>query len=314
MNGCGQSKRMLKHKQNLATKRMIISSGLFLLYGLLLISVSIGSHEATFVHAQDFATPTEGYPEEAATVQQLISDEGCVLPCWWGLTLGMDDANTVENMLYDSFGAFSYQKTSSVREDAEYSVFYLHLNTRNEMRDGDLASEGISFWVLEPEGRFVASHLRSDLPALSYVDWTPYMPSSLLSKYGTPDQVTFVYPTDMLSGYTMMMRYFDLGLSVGYDFPYKTWVVSNKSILICNQMNNDFMYLFQLSISVVADYSAIPENNPWPGGDRTTWYERRLEDISTFDLETFTELFSHENVCFTTLPIDEWPDLPPPTE
>ncbi|MBL1134203.1 MAG: hypothetical protein D8M56_02710 [Chloroflexi bacterium] len=289
-----------------------------LLWGLF-ISISIESRKVVTVHAQDFATPTEGYPEEAATVQQLISDEDCLLPCWWGLNLGVDNGRAVEDMLYNSFGPSSYQKSdgndySGVREGAEYSVFYLHLNTRNEIRDGDLASEGISFWVLEPEGRFVASRLSSDLPALSYVDWTPYMPSSLLSKYGAPDLVTFVYPTDILSGYSMIMRYFDLGLFVGYDFPYKSWVESNKSILICNQLDNDFMYLFRLGVTVVADYFAIPENNPWPGGDKTMWYERRLEDITTFDLETFTELFSHENVCFTTLPIDEWPDLPPPTE
>ena len=234
MNGCNQSKRMLKHHQNLATKRIIISSGLLLrLCGLLLIvSNRMGAREAAVVHTQDFATPTQGYPEEATTVQQLISDEDCLLPCWWGLNLGVDSGRAVEDMLYNSFGAFSYHQSdgnnySGVRQDAEYSVFYLPLNTRNEARDGDLASEGIFFWVLEPEGRFVASRLSSDLPALSYVDWTPYMPSSLLSKYGTPDLVTFVYPTDMLSGYTMIIRYFDVGLFVGYDFPYKTWVESN---------------------------------------------------------------------------------------
>jgi hypothetical protein len=233
--------------------------------------------------------------------------------------LGVDDGRTVEDTLYELFGASSYQKNSGDiysggREDAEYSVFYLHLDTRNEGRDGSLASEGISFWVLEPEGRFVASRLSTDLPALSYVDWSPYMPSGILSKYGAPDLVTFVYPTDMLSGYTMIMRYFNLGLFIGYDFPYKTSLRSNDSILICNQMANDFMYLLRLGITVVADYSVIPENNPWPEGDEIMWYERRLEDITTLDLETFTEIFSHENVCFTTLPIDEWPELSPPSE
>lgn len=263
------------------------------------------------------ATPTN--IDLVMTVQSLVSSGDCALPCWWGLTLGIEDKLTLTEMLRNSFGAFAYQQRDGntydgVRVGGEYSIFYLHLDTRNEIRDGDLASEGISFWVLEPEGRFVASRLSTDLPALSYVDWTPYMPSSLLSKYGAPDLVTFVYPTDMLSGYTMIMRYFDLGLFVGYDFPYKTWVASNKSILICNQMANDFMYLLRLGITVVADYSVIPENNPWPRGDEMIWYERRLEDITTLDLETFTEIFSHENVCFTTLPIDEWPELPPPSE
>ncbi len=297
---------MLKHEQNLAIKRMIISSGLFLLCGLLLIgSIRMGSREAVVAYAQDFATPTPTNPDLIHTVQSLVSDEDCVLPCWWDFTLGDDILTDTEKRLFDYFAQNPIKRVYKNYTEVEV---YLNTGDTGIQEDETAGYSPFSLWTRNTDEKAVAASLSLDSPRDSYVDWSPYLPASILGSYGVPDEVTISYPLNgaSQSGYHLGIRYFEKGIFVSYLMVYLTHegeIDESTGIPICNFLEDVSTFKIWIQIE---ELDADNIGMFWDGLRSKQPYEYLIEDISTYDTETFTEVFSEPNTCIYTLPYDEW--------
>ncbi|MCQ3928957.1 MAG: hypothetical protein DPW16_00735 [Chloroflexi bacterium] len=249
-------------------------------------------------------TATPSNPRLVALLNELISDSDCVYPCWWVWTLGKDTSVQVRQA-----GRLDLDVNLNESDIGDFHVFSALLPTAaNDPDDAYFLKASLTLWVNKEENKLVAAGLAFDKPTRSYVDWTPYMPAGILATYGEPDEVRVSYPLDGApgAGYYLDIAYFDKGLFVSYLMVYVTLggvTDDSLGIPICNYLAD--ISTFKMWIQT-EELDAEDIGMFWDGLRSKQPYEYLIEDISSYDMEPFTEAFSEPDTCIYTLPYDEW--------
>lgn len=261
------------------------------------------------------ARPEPENPDLLILLNSIIADEKCVLPCWWGWTVGEDNLETLQTIAMQQFG-----KEFEVIETSEESFpsgddRYVLLFTRFpevEAPDPNIDDEAIGvdvrLWVEKESDSLVAIALNANFSYQSYLDLSPYSAANILSRYGTPNKINIVYPGE--SGgydddYYLKLNYYDLGLYIRYWIYMKIPPQNlRQSILLCNSLEN----VSRITIWIEPKAFELSQEMIFAGGSiRTdTALDRSIEDIAPFTLEEFYETISQENTCVETFPINEW--------
>ncbi|MBI5929093.1 MAG: hypothetical protein HY862_07285 [Chloroflexi bacterium] len=233
-----------------------------------------------------------------------MTDKDCSLPCWWGFTLHRDTLQTTKSTLKNLFPDLLVQSNTGEKSTKTFMV----LPTGPDL-DSENGNGVVSFWTRNSDNRLVAVNLSLDYPADSYVDWSSYMPTNILTVYGEPEDVTISYPLDGLprgTSYYLIMSYPQKGIFVSYMMYYATLeeiIDDSVGIPICNYLLD--VSLFKMWIQT-EDANADDIGISLDALDSLQPNEYHLEDISTYDMASFTEAFSEPDTCIYTLPYDEW--------
>ncbi len=142
--------------------------------------------------------------EEAATqnlIDLLETNRGCELPCWWGITPGKTDVNSLE-AIFVPLGFDYYRDYEDLRDNTFYKA-------------------SISITSM---GRIVQSiKVRGGATQETYdrnEAWRPYAIPRILERLGTPENVYVYYPFRFdpggMQAYRLFMYYPDLGVEIDY--------------------------------------------------------------------------------------------------
>ncbi|VAW43289.1 hypothetical protein MNBD_CHLOROFLEXI01-1016 [hydrothermal vent metagenome] len=233
--------------------------------------------------------------EEAATqnlIDLLETNRGCELPCWWGITLGETNVNSLE-AIFVPLG-FDWNK--------EFET----LNGNTFYRDYiDFTSDiGIVQSIEVRGGATEETYDRNEA-------WRPYAIPRVLERLSLPENVYVYYPFRFdpggMQAYRLFMYYPDLGVEIDYlgkaslNGDRSGWAQACPNILETDEIN---LFLFQPG--TVPDYleRTLPELslplpklaegiNPY---DLVSW-----EQATESSLDAFWRLFTESDegtVCF----------------
>lgn len=214
----------------------------------------------------------------------LATNEGCELPCWWGITPGQTDWQTVRSR-YTAYGGTAFGVPSST------PPWDYRLTHEFTQRDGKVESIHVQVRVYGSPQPFVE-------------DWRRYALDQVLTRYGTPSQVwLFLLPAiepGVDTGYGITVVYDKLGSSIYYSGPAR--FVGERTLACPGFRNVDFMALYlQPAPSNSRTQSVFPEGNP---------FVLSLQNATGLSLEDFYRTFRDPNsqACLD-LPT-KWDDYP----
>ena len=115
--------------------------------------------------------PTLSPDETKAEVQRLYeTNNGCLLPCWWGITLGLTDWGDAKHFL----APMSFKITERPSQNPDY-IGYVFIEVYLEVGQGPHFYVTYNNRVIEMEG---------------YIEMTPlFDPTTILATYGPPSEV-----------------------------------------------------------------------------------------------------------------------------
>lgn len=249
-------------------------------------------------------TPTPENIPRIDHLNELVNNVECLLPCWWGLTLGESDEAAVTDMLTDYFDEDWSTRIDDLDENKLKSFggsfVTLPRTEDTEFLIQEYITFGTDFWI--QENRLIATSFVIHFPEIHYIDWNPYLARTFLSQYGIPDEVQLIiHSLDIYhpARSSLYLRYHALGLYVEYVL----WTPYNgENINICNSVSA----VDTISIWVETQGIEFPATMELAGWDRIRFgqdYQTDIEDISGLTTEEFTELFSQEDACFD-IPIE----------
>jgi len=281
----------------------------WLVMAMVVVCMALGATLAIFSsptatgYANNSITPTST-PENQElvnTLNEVIHDESCELPCWWGWNIGEDSLEQSQVT-----GEMIWGDDLLMGESEDYIWLDVELNEtmNSEIEESLFYSGAYAILLVDPkENKLFAARFYVGYPSANYADLEPYMPAGILSKYGVPDEVT-VELFSVTSPIELILRYKSLNLyvqyNVAYDAPY--YLPEDYTIRLCNNLDN--IIEFQLQVSISPEDINLPTgfwDNPATRNDS----EFNLEKVSELSLEEFTEIFSMPNQCFETLPLNE---------
>jgi hypothetical protein len=233
-----------------------------------------------------------------------------VLPCWWNLTLGNSTLADLQTLAISNFNE-AYTESN----DGEY---ILATQGFQETSPNSLISPrlplGTAFWFHQPDNKLSAIGFNVGYPDESQIDYSPYMPDGILSRYGKPDEATITLLS--FADYDINLKYDDIGLYLSYKVLLDTAQVptsDNGGMSICNDnIANIRIWLQNGTIT----YSPMMQNRLWEKMPQTLPSEDNITQISNLSLDDFTLVFSQPDSCFSTLPINQWTNFlasPTPT-
>lgn len=266
----------------------------------LVTTLAIFSSPTVIGYANNSITPTST-PENQElvdTLNEVIHDERCELPCWWGWNIGEDTDAQVQRNAGRIWG------DKLIINESEDYIFYsltLYETMNAEIKESlNYFGSFVDLWLDSEKDQLIGSRFYVGFPRANYADLEPYMPADILSKYGVPDEVT-VELFAVTSPIELILRYESLNLYVHYDVAYDELYFPPEGyrIRLCNDLDNILQFQLQLSPK---DFN-FPSfwDNPATRNDS----EFNLEEISELSLEEVTEIFSLPNQCFEMLPLDE---------
>lgn len=258
------------------------------------------------VRATSVMTPTTTpLPDSLAiieTLNVLMADETCQLPCWWGWQFGEDSLEQVQ-----ATADRNLDEPLFTRLENDYIHLSRSLEVINYSIESALTARNprLNLWVDIKSDQLVASHLSIEAPTASYVDFSPYIISEVLSKYGVPDEVSF-FTNSLAFSMTIVLKYeashYYFRYLLSYTLPLDgTFDFENDLLALCNTSEN--IPFFELSVNLIPDELDSP----------LTQYENirefeglSIDEITDLTAEEFTRIFSQRNQCFNTVPIREW--------
>jgi hypothetical protein len=130
------------------------------------------------------STPTPENITKIDHLNELVNDPECLLPCWWGLTLGESDEEGVADMLNTYFDEDWSTRIDDL-DEIKHKVFYGSFLTLPRTEETVFLIQeygifGTAFWLRENENRLVAGHLVIHFPEMHYIDWNPYLARTFL--------------------------------------------------------------------------------------------------------------------------------------
>lgn len=256
----------------------------------------VGSKNPRSSHFQ-VQTLTPAPSETIETINDLIVDENCQLPCWWGLILGESSIAQIKEQFIEIFGRDNirvFKGNTYIRIGSSLTVI------SQNYPDPDLLEEeaynfSIDAWTAVDMNQLVGIALRIPIPQYHRVDWTPYAPKSILSRYGEPDDIAYLGPI-MNSDccIDLVFRYYNLGLYVKYSIEA---TYTQNQYAFCNELSNiayDGIILFLEAEELRLDNFGLLET-----ARHKDPYELEIDQATNLTKAEFTELFSQENACVT---------------
>lgn len=242
-------------------------------------------------------TWTPSSPEQIEAINQLIRDETCQLPCWWGLTLKESRVAEVKARLIEIFGRenISLFKGNTYIRIGSNLTFITEDYPDPEWLDMEGYRFSFDAWTSVANNQLVGIALRIPLPQYHKVDWTPYTAKSILSRFGEPDDIAYLEP--IMNGdccINLIFRYYDLGLYVEYSIE-ATYAQNQHTF--CNTIDDiayDGIIILleaeELQFKNFGIMETVRHKDP---------YELEIDRVTNLTRTEFTELFSQENACIT---------------
>lgn len=143
--------------------------------------------------------PTLSYEEKSDILTELMmTNGGCLLPCWWGIVPGQSDIKSVGNKFY-SKGFSIWDEGTTLVGGVVYTV-----DVKFEVQNNNIH-------YIQVKGGNI-----SDFPTS---DWEQYYLHSVLNQYGKPSQIQIFAPWRPDPGplsYDLFVFYPDLGIVIEY--------------------------------------------------------------------------------------------------
>ncbi len=252
-------------------------------------------------------------PVPEATVQgfnDLVADSECTLPCWWGLTLQETNIDAVEQWFRNNFG----ESNILVVEGDQYTAVSGSLTVIEEDYPEPWLLEEMAYnfsLTARAKGEtdeLIQINLRIPLPQYHRIDWTPLAPESILAIYGEPDEITYLGSVSYGGCCShIVFRYFELGLYIDYSitttYSYTTTYSDGKDTF-CNTLEN--LTYDGILLWAETEELELSSFGLWKVTRYGATYETNIENVTGMTISEFTELFSKEGTCVTTLPLEEW--------
>lgn len=214
--------------------------------------------------------------------EMLQTNGGCALPCWWGITPGQTDWQTVRNQ-FIGYGGFVFEMPHPARP-FDYSV--------------DLAfdqKDGVVRFINVRGGVFTGAtseHFARD--------WRRYSLDQVLIRYGEPSQVMLQLTPPMEAGspagYALDIYYDELGIAVRY-----LALATYEEMMIRACPVFDHITGIDLWLQSPEEEASLVGRAIAP--DEMAYF-RPLEEATGMSLETFYDTFSNPDiqVCLEGLP------------
>jgi len=229
----------------------------------------------------------------------LETNGGCELPCWWGITPGETDWQTVRN-LFASLG----KRTN----DIPYPDGTVGHGTRNfEVSHSDHPEYYVAHTFVERNRVVQSTQISSEVSAYCTAcgtsgyftqDWHSYSLEQVLTRYGEPSQVRIqlipVIEPDALPYYQLWLVYDHLGFYVMY---LGLAIYEPPTMQACLRFEE--VTTIALRLQVLQPDESVMESPNIP---------RPLEEATGMDVETFHQTFKEadNDVCLES-PVDMWP-------
>lgn len=197
----------------------------------------------------------------------MLSNNGCNLPCWWGIELS--DSIADAQKIFHGLNENGWFDSPSIRGDFQQVGFFRH-EYRNE--EGEQLFAGITVNLLA-EGNaikafdiYVTGIGTDDIGSPTYGvfkkrllrDWEQYSVQHLLASLSRPDRIHLL-PRNFADGdnfyYELGIYYPDLGIVASYSFPLLGQ--SNNQETICLNfagMDSMELYLFDPNTELINSY------------------------------------------------------------
>lgn len=230
--------------------------------------------------------PTLTYVQEGALLQELMStNEGCQLPCWWGIHLG--DTLTSIGQTFSQWGVGPWDVTTSGDEKG-----YIKLGYYNPETGFDEPHVFSQFYAIEGVVQYMkisGNHESRLFGEAEFVrDWERYFLPTILQTYGKPAQAYLLPGNRMEAGpsnYTLLLYYPELGINISYNF----WGTQLENGLdkVCFVLEEVMLINLYLYDPQFAGYWPIPHLLGL-GNEEDTWL---IENELGMDLQTFYDTY-----------------------
>ncbi len=231
----------------------------------------------------------------------LRTNNGCELPCWWGITPGETRWEDAERLLL--YLRFRVSLPDRVKLINHFSMFEGENIPILFIGFVELESGVIDAMIVQTGGGIIISRSFQE-------DWARYDPAKIIARYGVPSRVIVRSaslvpepPVPITKPYSIYFFYDELGFYIRYDGE-----VAFKSVYrFCPSFGpgGNLKDQIEIAISQINGTNSLDELTS--GMLIYPKFHKALEDITDLSVEEFAELYSgNEPVCFET-PRDIWP-------
>lgn len=234
--------------------------------------------------------PTLTVDEALTFIRQMqVTNGGCELPCWWGITPGKTTWEETQQV----FALLREYKSVRSSIGAIGVGFPKYSGFDASVYSGDGTVEEI--WVF---GSLYGTDGSGRLFPFDN-SWQPYSLSEVLEHLGIPSQVMVGFEPDTVEEddkwyYELHVFYDELGLIIRYEGPA---TLDSKHMRGCFSLDQ---------LTDIRLYSRVP----WPGGFQGPPWDygidpEPLEQASDLSLEEFYERFQYDGACLES-PANFW--------
>lgn len=225
--------------------------------------------------------------EEEATqnlIELLGTNRGCELPCWWGITPGETNVNSIETT-FVQLGFDWYRDYEELKDNAPHYLAMIYLTSANNVVQS----------IKVRGGATAETYDRNEA-------WRPYAIQRILDRLGKPENVYVYYPFRFdpggMQAYHLFMYYPDLGVEI--DYLGVAELVDERpgwARACANILQTDDINLFLYQPAEITDYLELtmPETSIGfiPHDENTNLYDMvSWEQATESSLDEFVQLFS----------------------
>ncbi len=216
--------------------------------------------------------PTLTAAEEYIYVSELlVTNAGCELPCWWGITPGESRWQEARNQLPSQDFPLWFL------EEHRYQV-HLVLTEAEGLIESIRVSGECGCFAGECE-RFTQ-------------DWSRYALDQILSRHGPPSRSRIIFPPTTESGapvyYDLYLLYDELGISIAYT----------GDAIKQGEMRHTCFSFCHIQLWLHPPGSSLPLLERGISPDAWDWAVP-LDEATGMSLEEFYEVFRHPGACLT---------------
>lgn len=230
--------------------------------------------------------PTLTYEEEGALLEELMyTNQGCQLPCWWGINLGDTLPSIGETFM--QWGIAPWQVTASGDKYGYIDMGYYKQETG--FYQPNIFAQ---FYTIDGTVQYMkisGSHESRLFGEEEFIrDWQKYFLPTFLQTYGKPDLVYLRAGNPMEAGssdYELLLYYPELGINISYIF--RGALLDNGLNQICFALNEVMLIQLYLYNPQSADYWPVPRLQGL-GDENEFWLIENMLDI---DLDTFYQTY-----------------------
>ncbi|MCB9422624.1 MAG: hypothetical protein H6667_22670 [Ardenticatenaceae bacterium] len=216
----------------------------------------------------------------------MTENEGCELPCWWGIIPGETKIETIVDRFVPQ-GLVWWEEWNQLDASRFGSGVLVTFSTEKDI------IQTITVWGGNEGDTLIH-------------DWGRYSLDQVLTRYGMPSQVFVYYPYKADPGpstYHLYLFYETLGIEIDYAGMSQDFNNKEES-QVCPNLQNVFrinLFLYQSGqISNIVETVIPPETISFIAGPETVYDLISWEQATSTTLESFYEIFSQPDFdgCF----------------